>query len=165
MKIRFKTQEQIDKNTQLKKETNRKKASYFLGFSVFILLFDLLTYAVALMMNLFDFGIFFELFSLIFAILAILACNKENFSKTKLYILISSFPIILLAGYDIVENLVNMDFYLTKLMYRYIEFTDLLAITIFLILFFNFIAYSCIKRIETTSNDDEVNKNWFYEEH
>ncbi len=83
MKIHFKTPEQIDKNEQLKKETNQKKASYFLGFSILILLFDLFTYAAALIMELFDFGIFFELFSLLFAILALLSCNKSDFKNTK----------------------------------------------------------------------------------
>lgn len=165
MKIHFKTKEETDKNKQLKKETNQKKASYFLGFSIFILLFDLFTYAVALVMNLFDFGIFFELFALVFAILALFACNKGNFKNSKLYIFLSSFPILLLASYDTIETIVNIDFYLEKLLYRYIELTDLLAITIFLILFFNYISYSCIKKIEETSSNDEVNKNWFYEEY
>ena len=165
MKIHFKTQEQITKNNELKKETNQKKAAYFLGFSIFILLFDLFTYAVALVLELFDFGIFFELFSLIFAVLAIFACNKSNFKSTKQYILLSSLPIFILASYDAVVTLINIDIYLERFLYRYITLTDLLALTLFLILFFNYISYACIRKIETTSSNDETNKNWFYEEH
>ena len=165
MKIHFKTQEQIDKNKQLKKETNQKKAAHFLGISILILLFDLLTYAVALVIDLFDFGIFFESISLVFAILALFACNKNDFKNTKKYILLSSLPIFILASYDAVVTLINIDIYLQRFVYGYITFTDLLAITLFLILFFNYLSYACIRKIETVPNNEEINKNWFYEEH
>lgn len=165
MKIHFKTPDEIQKNNALKKNTLQKKASYFLGFSVFILIFDLFTYAVALLMDLFDFGIFFEILSLVFAILAILRCNKGNFKSTKTCILISSIPIFMLASFDSLETIVNMDVYLNRFLTGYITLTDLLALTLFLILFFNYLAYSCMKKIEIQQvAEEELNKNWFYEE-
>ena len=165
MKIRFKTPDEIQKDIALKKNTLQKKASYFLGFSVFILIFDLFTYIVALMMNLFDFGIFFELFALAFAIIAILKCNKGNFKSTKNCIILSSLPIFILASFDTLETIVNIDIYLTKLFTGYVTITDLLAITLFLILLFNYIAFSCMKKIENQQQvNAEISKDWFYEE-
>lgn len=163
MKIEFKTQNQQQENIDHLKDTYTKKAAYLMKISIFILIADLFTYVLALQLGAFDFGIFFEIFALIFAILSVLSINKKEIYSSKSNILLSTAPIFLLQLYDIIEMIINLDIYLERFLYGEYYITDLWAVSLILILILNYKSYNLIKKCEKETISTE-NKNWFYEE-
>lgn len=161
--IKFKSKEVQQKNMEHIANNCFKEAAFFMKLSLGVLIFDLFTYIIALQFNAFDFGIFFETFSLIFAALSIFSLNNKEISSSKINILLSTAPILFLQLYDIVIMFINWEGYLFNILFGYIYLEDILALTLILILIFNFISYQTLKKIGT---DLAVNgnKNWFYEE-
>ena len=143
--------------------TKFKKAAFFMKISIFILIFDLFTYVVALQFSLFDFGLYFEIFATIFAVLSVLALNKKNLDSSKRNILISTVPILFLQIYDILVMCINWEDYLYNAIYGYIYFEDILALSILAILILNLKSYKLLNEI----GKDLVeigDKDWFYKE-
>ena len=91
------------------------------------------------------------------------AFSIVEISSSKINILLSTAPILFLQLYDIVIMFINWEGYLFNILFGYIYLEDILALTLILILIFNFISYQTLKKIGT---DLAVNgnKNWFYEE-
>lgn len=163
MKIKFKSNEEIQKNIEHIANTNFKKASFLMKISIFILIFDLFTYLIALELSLFDFGLYFEIFSIIFAILSVLNLNKKNLEDSKRNILISTVPLLFLQIYDILVMCINWEDYLYNALYGYIYFEDILALFLLAIIILNLKSYKMINEI----GKDLVelgDKDWFYKE-
>ena len=161
--IKFKSKEVQQKNMEHIANNCFKEAAFFMKLSLCVLIFDLFTYIIALQFNAFDFGIFFETFSLIFAALSIFSLNNKEISSSKINILLSTAPILFLQLYDIVVMFINWKGYLFNILFGYIYLEDILALTLILILIFNFISYQTLKKIGTDLATNG-NKNWFYEE-
>ena len=161
--IKFKSKEVQQKNMEHIANNCFKEAAFFMKLSLGVLIFDLFTYIIALQFNAFDFGIFFETFSLIFAALSIFSLNNKEISSSKINILLSTVPILFLQLYDIVIMFINWKGYLFNILFGYIYLEDILALTLILILIFNFISYQTLKKIGTDLATNG-NKNWFYEE-
>lgn len=161
--IKFKNKESQQKNIEHIANNSFKESAFFMKITLGILIFDLFTYIIALQFNAFDFGIFFEIFSLIFALLSIFSLNKKELHSSKINILLSTAPILFLQLYDIIIMFINWEEFLFKIMYGYIFLEDILALSLILILIFNFISYITLKKIGTDLATTG-NKNWFYEE-
>lgn len=164
MKIKFKNDTENLENIQHVQSTNFKRAKYFLKISAIILVFDLLTYLIALELNLKDFGIFFEIASLFFVMLSFISITKQNLKSSKIFILLSSFSLLPLALYDILEILINLEYYLYRFFNKYISIGDFLFLTIFAIFTTNYLAYKCILKTNPEFIKSSANKDWFYEE-
>ena len=142
MKIKFKSNEEKQKNIEHIANTNSKKAAFFMKISIFILIFDIFTYVLALSFSLYDFGLYFEILSLIFAIISVLNLNKNNLDSSKRNILISTVPILFLQIYDILVIFINWQDYLYNALCGYIYLEDILALSILGILLLNLKSYN-----------------------
>ena len=94
--FKFKFKEEQQQNKEHITNISFIEAAFYMKITIFILIFDLFTYVVALQFNSFDFGIFFEIFSLLFSILAVLSLNKKEIHSSKINIILSTVPILLL---------------------------------------------------------------------
>ena len=161
--IKFKSKEVQQKNIEHIANNSFKEAAFFMKISLFVLIFDLFTYIVAILFNSFDFGIFFESFSLLFTILAIFSLNKKELHSSKINILLSSAPIFILQLYDLIVMFINCKGYLFNIIFGYIYLEDILALSLIAILILNLISYLTLKKVgkDLATNG---NKNWFYEE-
>ncbi len=130
--------------------------------SILLMIISILTYVVPLMFGEFDFGIVFEVTSLVFLIIARNYMNKYDEVRSKRYIICAMIPIGWILIYDIiillssVSDIVDLAFF----GYDYF-FEEILSILYMIILF-------AINR-DLLKADNPVkykeNTDWFYEKY
>ena len=130
----------MEENKELLKETYNYKAKKFLYISLGISIFNLITYLIALGSGMFDFGMIFELITLIITYIAIKKIKNNQSAKKQ--VIIAMIPIILLLAYDFVILCVNIPvilnelkfYYSSTIFYNFIYFLDLVDLTLVAIL-------------------------------
>lgn len=86
------------------------KASKYLKICIGILIFNGLTYLLAILLdNSFDFGIIFETITFIFILLTLHSIARNNLYSAKRNNIVSMIPIGWLIIYDFIDLLINID--------------------------------------------------------
>lgn len=151
-----------DKEKEFIKKVNIDKAKNKTSVSILLMIISILTYVVPLMYGEFDFGIVFEIISLIFLLIARNYMSKYDEIRSKRYVIFSMvaigwiliYDIMLLCSYiqDIADlALLGYDFY----------FGEIFSILYFIILI-------AINKDLSKANDSTKYKestDWFYEKY
>lgn len=144
------------------KKVNIDKAKNKTIASISLIIISILTYVVPLMLGEFDFGIVFEVISLIFLIIARNYMNKYDETRSKRYIICAMVPVGWLLIYDIIVLLSSISdaVDLAFLGFDYF-FGEILSIVYMIILF-------AINR-DLAKADNPVkykeSTDWFYEKY
>ncbi len=151
-----------DKEKEFIKKVNIDKAKNKTSVSILLMIISILTYVVPLMYGEFDFGIVFEIISLVFLLIARNYMSKYDEIRSKRYVIFSMvaigwiliYDIMLLCSYiqDIADlALLGYDFY----------FGEIFSILYFIILI-------AINKDLSKANDSTKYKestDWFYEKY
>jgi hypothetical protein len=151
-----------DKEKEFIKKVNIDKAKSKTSVSILLMIISILTYVVPLMYGEFDFGIVFEIISLVFLLIARNYMSKYDETRSKRYVIFSMaaigwiliYDIMLLCSYiqDIADlALLGYDFY----------FGEIFSILYFIILI-------AINKDLSKANDSTKYKestDWFYEKY
>lgn len=151
------------KNQEHIKKTYIDKASNLLKLSIGISIFSVITYFISMLLyDIFDFGLFFELLSLICSILAAEKIKHNSLTSIKPCIIISITSILVLLGYDLITSILFEGgiFVFSAILFEtsgYITWYSLsfllMAITIFLL----GKAYASISKVDgSVKNNDYV---------
>ena len=151
-----------EKEREFIKEINIDKAIKKTNIGIFLIIISLLTYVLPTILGDFDFGVFFEIASLVFLLIARYCMKSYNESASKKYIICSMFSIGWILVYDIlllisyVENVAD----LLQVSYIY-YFGEIILILYLRILFL-------INTDLAKANGDDRYKestDWFYEKY
>lgn len=111
------------KNKKHIQEVYKDKANTFLNICIIILVFDALTYLIAIYAyNAFDFGFIFEAISFLFILFAKAKLSDNDFYLSKIGIIISMIPIGLLILYDFMHLLANIKEVVAEVVYYFYSF-------------------------------------------
>ena len=151
-----------DEEKEFVKKVNVDKAKNKTIAAIALIIFSLLTYILPLMYGEFDFGIVFEIISLVFLLVARNYMTKYDESKAKTYIICSMVAIGWILIYDIILlcSTIQTVIDLSAFDYEYF-FGEILAISYLSILFL-------INR-DLSKADNPVkykeSTDWFYEKY
>ena len=151
-----------DKEKEFIKKVNIDKAKNKTSVSILLMIISILTYVVPLMYGEFDFGIVFEIISLVFLLIARNYMSKYDEIRSKRYVIFSMvaigwiliYDIMLLCSYiqDIADlALLGYDFY----------FGEIFSILYFIIL----IAINKDLSKDNDSTKYKESTDWFYEKY
>lgn len=142
------------------KKINIDKAKNITILSILLMSANILTYVVPLMYKIFDFGIIFELTSLIFLIIARIYMQKYDEVNAKRYIIYSIITIESILLYDLLFLLIQNFEDIITFMYNYF-FGEALSIIYVVTLVI------IIKDLSKANNTIKYKKNtdWFYEKY
>ena len=136
-----------------------------------ILIFDFITYFIFGAMGQFDFGIFFELVTLVFVITAMKKAKEKSIYDSKKNIIVAMLPIGWLLVYDFIDLLSHSGQIIAELTeyYQNLDFLfygytlDLVDVTLIAIITLLFAGYVSLSK----SNGEERYKgstDWFYDQ-
>lgn len=149
-----------DEEKNFIKKINIDKAINKTKFTIILIVVSILTYVIPIFLGVLDFGIFFEIISLIFLIISRNYMLKYDEVKAKKYIICSLIPIGWLLIYDFIifitsmKNLVDVIF----LGYNYYWMEILLLLYMMMLLLINKNLSKANDPIKYKESTD-----WFYE--
>lgn len=149
-----------DEEKNFIKKINIDKAINKTKFTIILIVVSILTYVIPIFLRVLDFGIFFEIISLIFLIISRNYMLKYDEVKAKKYIICSLIPIGWLLIYDFIifitsmKNLVDVIF----LGYNYYWMEILLLLYMMMLLLINKNLSKANDPIKYKESTD-----WFYE--
>lgn len=112
----------IKSDTEHVKSTYLDCANTLLNYSIFVFIFSFITYVIALLYNNFDFGLVFEVISIVLVFIAKNRLKSGDISTSKLCIIIATLPIIFLIGFDLINLLLNLSEVLAEVFHYYTSF-------------------------------------------
>lgn len=89
-------------------KTYSEKAMNLLKICIFIMIFSLITYFIAILYDAFDFGLIFELIAFAFIVLAYNQIKGNKIKSCKKSTIIAMIPIGWLIIYDLIDLIVNI---------------------------------------------------------
>lgn len=141
---------------------NLDKAKKKTVIPIVLIIISLLTYIMPLLFGEFDFGIFFEIISLVFLIISRTYMSKYDVDKSKRYIICSMLSIGWILIYDIMYFIFSIQNSIDFIFMGYEFFwTEMLSI---LYLFFLFIIERDIAKADNPVKYKE-STDWFYEKY
>lgn len=151
-----------DEEKEFIKKINVDKAKNKTIISILVMILSLLTYVILLMYGKFDFGIVFEIFSLVFLLVARNYMSKYDEKRAKRYIICSMISIVWILIYDIIHlcSYIQDAAYLTFLGYGYL-FGEIFSILYIIILF----AINIDLAKAGNSTRYKKRTDWFYEKY
>ena len=141
-------------------KVNVDKAKNKTIIPIILIVISILTYVVPLIFGEFDFGIVFEVISLIFLLIARNYMDKYNEIRSKKYIICATIPIGWMLIYDIIVLLSSVQNVVDKAFFGYdYFFGEILSILYILILF------AINKDLAKADNPFKYKEStdWFYE--
>lgn len=168
--------EDTNENNDQKEQENFTKKIYadkairILKYVLGILIFDFATYIIYGFMGYSDFGVFFEIITLIFVIKAKNIIKEQSIDKAKTNIIISMLPIGWLLVYDFIDLLSHLGqiseelkrYYSSSDFLFYTYTLDLVDITLLLIMLLLFLSYASLCKA-TGDNRYNQSTDWFYD--
>ena len=149
-----------EKNFAIK--INLDKAKKKTVIPIVLIIISLLTYIMPLLFGEFDFGIFFEIISLVFLIISRTYMSKYDVDKSKRYIICSMLSIGWILIYDIMYFIFSIQSSIDFIFMGYEFFwTEMLSI---LYLFFLFVIERDIAKADNPVKYKE-STDWFYEKY
>lgn len=149
-----------EKNFAIK--INLDKAKKKTVIPIVLIIISLLTYIMPLLLGEFDFGIFFEIISLVFLIISRTYMSKYDVDKSKRYIICSMLSIGWILIYDIMYFIFSIQSSIDFIFMGYEFFwTEMLSI---LYLFFLFVIERDIAKADNPVKYKE-STDWFYEKY
>ena len=149
-----------EKNFAIK--INLDKAKKKTVIPIVLIIISLLTYIMPLLLGEFDFGIFFEIISLVFLIISRTYMSKYDVDKSKRYIICSMLSIGWILIYDIMYFIFSIQSSIDFIFMGYEFFwTEMLSI---LYLFFLFVIERNIAKADNPVKYKE-STDWFYEKY
>lgn len=158
-------------NSKHIKKTYVDKAINLLKICIGISIFSGLTYLFGIFIyNSFDFGLIFEIISLIFIVLALNRLNQNNLQSAKKNTIIAMFPYGWLIIYDFINLLANLPEVLSEVINYYTSFDQylyvlepyLFDVTLVLSIGLLYITYSSINKADGSKKSDNY-MDTFYE--
>ena len=151
-----------DEEKQFVIKANIDKAKNKTIAPILLMIISILTYVVPLMFGEFDFGIVFEVTSLVFLIIARNYMNKYDETRAKRYIICAMIPIGWILIYDIIVLLSSIGDVVDLAFFGYDYFFGEIFSILYMIILFK------INRIlAKADNPDKYKENtdWFYEKY
>ena len=149
-----------DNEKEFVKNVNIDKAKNKIGTCIFLTIINLLSYVVPLLFGDFDFGMFFEILTLVFIFMARSNMAKYDEDRSKRYTIFAMIPIGWLLIYDLITILPYisdmLDFSFLGL---YFVFQEIFTILNLLMLF------AINKDLRKADNPEKYKEStdWFYE--
>ena len=144
------------------KKVNMDKANNTTKFPIILIIISILTYVMPIIMGQFDFGIVFEIVSLIFLLISKSYMGKYDEIRSKRYLICSMVPICWILIYDFIILLSTIEDWADIIILGYEFFIgELLSILYMLLLF------AINKDLEKADNPIKYNESadWFYEKY
>ena len=132
------------------KKVNMDKAKNKSNYVIFLIAISLATYVFPLILKSFDFGIVFEIISIVMIIIARGKMGLYDIVKSKRYVIISMVAIGWILIYDLINLMGNV------IVLAYYEWMIIIALLLM---------FDIIKDIDKADNPEKYknNSNWFYE--
>lgn len=127
---------------------------------IILIAISLATYLIPLAFGEFDFGIVFEIVSLVFLLLAKSDMSVYDEDKAKLYIIISMLPIGWILVYDLIFFFASIQDVTDLIFFGYDYYVSELLLIFYFIGLFNI--YKCLAKADNPEKYKE-STDWFYE--
>lgn len=145
------------------------KAISLLKICIGIFVFSGITYVIALLYNVFDFGLIFEIISFVFVFISIDRLNQNKLQSSKKSIVIAMIPIGWLLIYDFINLLANLgevlgevvSYYTSLDQYFYYLAPYLVDVTLIALIVLLFKSYLAVSKANGTTISDTYTDTFY----